>query len=35
MPLNTMRQKSVEDMAALRQRAESAIGKLERGEIVT
>jgi deoxyribodipyrimidine photolyase-related protein len=35
MPLNTMRKKSAEDKAALRERAEQAIAQLERGEIIT
>jgi deoxyribodipyrimidine photolyase-related protein len=35
MPLQTMRKKSAADKQALRERAEKAIGQLERGEIVT
>ncbi len=35
MPLNTMRKKSAEERAALRERAAQAIAQLEHGEIVT
>jgi deoxyribodipyrimidine photolyase-related protein len=35
MPLATMRKRSAAERAALRERAEAAIGQLERGEIVT
>ena len=34
MPLNTMLKKSAQERKALRERAEEAIGMLERGEIV-
>jgi deoxyribodipyrimidine photolyase-related protein len=35
MPLATMRKRSAAERSALRERAEAAVGQLERGEIVT
>jgi hypothetical protein len=35
MPLNTMRKKSAQERAALRERADATIAQLERGEPVS